>query len=157
MGTMTQTIEVRDLRTGKLAVRVGAFSAAPEYRLFSPRTVAIATLVGTPAAGAALMAVNYVRLGRVGRGVAALMVGLAVTAVAVWIGMVSVRVADWLMAVALVVGMRLTAEGLQGKALERHLREGGRREAVGLALGIGVLFLAGIWGVVVVLARVRGV
>jgi hypothetical protein len=155
MGTMTQTIEVRDLRTGELAVRVGAFSAAPEYRLFSPRAVAIATLVGTPAAGAALMAVNYGRMGRVGRGVSAMMAGLAVTAMAIWIGMVSARVADWLMALALVVGMRLTAEGLQGKALERHLREGGRREPVWLAMGIGVLFLAGIWGMVALLARVQ--
>jgi hypothetical protein len=162
MGAMTQTIEVRELQTeelgtGKLAVRVGAFSAAPEDRLFSPRAVAIATLVGTPAAGSALMVVNYRRMGRVGRGVAVGLAGLAVTATAIWIGMVSARVADWLMALALVVGMRLTAEGLQGKAVERHLREGGRREPVWLALGIGVLFLVGIWGMVVLLAKVQAV
>lgn len=155
MGAMNQTIEVRELRPGELAVRVGAFSAEPEYRLFTARAVAVATLVGTPAAGATLMALNYMRMDRARRGAAVLAAGLVLTAAAIWMGITSARVADWLMALGLVVGMRLAAAGLQGPAMERHLREGGRREPGWLALGIGLLFLAGIWAAVVVLMRVR--
>src|ERR1700744_3445833 len=156
---MAQTIEVRNLRTGELAPRVtvGVFSAAPEYRLFTAQSVAIATLFGTPAAGTALMAANYMRLGKPGRAAGVMASGLAVTTAAIGVGYASARIADSLMALVLIVLMRLTAEGLQGESMERHLRQGGRAASRWIALGIGMLFLAGIWGVVMMLARVQAI
>jgi hypothetical protein len=82
---------------------------------------------------------------------------MAVTTAAIWMGYASARVADSLMALGLVVLMRMTAGGLQGKAVARHRREGGRTASGWLAFGVGLLFLAGIWGVVALLARVQAV
>jgi len=52
---MERVIEVIDLRTGEPAELVEfateAFAAKPEYRIYSLRSVLMATLVGTPAAG----------------------------------------------------------------------------------------------------------
>ena len=51
----------------------------PEYRLFDSAAVGTATFI-CPPAGAILLAINYVRLGKAGRGVLAVVLGLIVVA-----------------------------------------------------------------------------
>ena len=149
---MEYTIEVLDLRTGKLAEPLGfvpgAFSASPEYRLFSSRSVVIATFFGTPAAGALLMALNYWRLGRGGRAWMVLLSGLAVSALAVMAGMWMPRAAAAGLGIGLLIATRIVAMGLQAKPVEQHVAVGGRLASNWMAVAIGLGFLAAIFAVI---------
>lgn len=57
-----------------------ATPSGPEYRLFDPTAVGIAAFICCPLAGAILIAINYGRLGKAGRGVLAVILGLIATA-----------------------------------------------------------------------------
>jgi hypothetical protein len=154
---MEHSIEVIDLRTGKLAEPLGlvpdVFTVRPGYRLFSVGSVLAATLVGTPAAGAALLAVNCWRLERGGRAWVLLIMGLvaeAMTAVAgrwiLWRSF-SWHMGAWVVVAMLelvwLAGMQIVAVGLQAQAVERHVARGGKLERAWVALLVGILFLAG--------------
>src|ERR1700761_6674892 len=52
----------------------------PVYRLFDASSVLIASVLGSPVAGAALMAVNFRRMGKGQKAIAAIALGIAVTA-----------------------------------------------------------------------------
>ena len=52
----------------------------PRVQIFDPQSIALATFLGSPVAGTVLWAVNESRVGRAGRGVVVLVVGLASTA-----------------------------------------------------------------------------
>jgi hypothetical protein len=47
----------------------GTITRGPEYRLFDADAVGLATFVCSPLPGAILLAVNYFRLGKTGKGV----------------------------------------------------------------------------------------
>jgi hypothetical protein len=146
--SMSQTIEVMDLRSGERVRAVpatfstGAFSAAPGYMLFSTQTVVIATLFGTPVAGATLMAVNYRRMGKPGLAAVTVALGLIVTAIAVAIGYSIPRVGFSPIALGLLILTRIVAASVQGKAVARHGREGGRLASGWIGFGVGVAYLA---------------
>jgi hypothetical protein len=115
--------------------------AVPPYRLYDSTAVTIASFLGTPLAGATLMAINCRRLGKLGTAVwpfasAAALIGLA-------IGLGS-RIPSWgttAVSVSLVMAMKSVAEGLQGKAIADHLRRGGQLYSRWLASGIGLIWL----------------
>jgi CO/xanthine dehydrogenase Mo-binding subunit len=52
----------------------------PEYRLFAANAVALAAFIGSPLAGAILIAVNYVRMGKAIKGALSVILGLICTA-----------------------------------------------------------------------------
>lgn len=55
----------------------------PEYRLFGANTVGIVAFLCGPLAGTILMAFNYVRLGKAGKGVLAVILGMISTALTI--------------------------------------------------------------------------
>jgi hypothetical protein len=115
--------------------------AASAYKLFSVQAVAIAALLGAPAAGSVLMAVNYSRLGQKGLAAATWIVGFAVTAVAIFIGYAIPKGGAYPIALGLLILTRMAAASLQGKAVAKHVSEGGKLASGWAAFGLGVAFL----------------
>lgn len=121
---------------------------SPGYTLFDATAVGLATFFGTPVAGGFLMMLNDSRLGRTGRGVLTLIAAIVVTALVVLAGWNVPASGSSVFAIVLIIGMRYAAAGLQGKAVEEHVRRGGRLGSRWAASGIGLLFLAVIFSVV---------
>jgi hypothetical protein len=131
--------------------------SAPAYRLFDPTSVFIAAIFGTTAAGAALMALNYMRSGRKDRTLATLIVGVLVTCLEIAAGylfrwdMIPTSVA-LVIPIAFAVATRQVAQVLQGGVLQEHAQAGGKLASRWAAVGLGLAFLAAIYaGIVAVL------
>ncbi len=122
----------------------------PAYTLFDSRSVALATFLGTPVAGATLMAVNDNRLGRAGRAVTFLLVAIVVTAVVILISWNIPGSASFLIGLVLMMGMAQLAVSTQGNAVKEHVAQGGRLGSRWIAFGVGMAFFAALTGVVVV-------
>jgi tetratricopeptide (TPR) repeat protein len=113
----------------------------PAYELHSPGDVAWATFWGGPLAGALVLAINYVRLGRRRAAAWAAVGGLLATGT-----LVAVRTALPITAcvpgLVALLAMWQTARALQGNAYERHLELGGRKASGWWAFGLGLLSAA---------------
>jgi hypothetical protein len=123
-------------------------AAPPAYTLFDSRAVALATFLGTPVAGACLMAVNDRRLGRAGRAAVFLVAGIAVTAVAILIGWNSPGGVTGGISLILLIGMQRFAARVQGEAVKVHMARGGRLGSNWAAAGVGLAWLIPLFGVV---------
>ena len=109
----------------------------------------------SPLAGAILIAVNYGRLGKAGKGVLAVILGLIVTALNVlikWNWKTSSGSLDRLefdafeilfMACAWICTWQI-AKQAQGKAVKEHVARGGRLGSKSSAFGVGIATLAGL-------------
>jgi hypothetical protein len=132
-----------------------AFSQAiPAYSLFDSTSVGLATFLGTPAAGAALMALNYRRMGRGSKAITALVVGLAATSLALLLGS---RISSGLstgVGIGLLLATISIAKALQGAAVDEHLRQGGKLASRWAASGLGVTGLAVVCGGIFLVAFV---
>ena len=128
-------------------------STTPTYTLFDANAVALATFFGTPAAGASLMALNYRRLGKTGRGIATILIGLLVSAVVVLLAWNLPRSASTPIALVLLIAIQRTSRSLQGAAVKEHLERGGPLGSKWMAFGCGAAVLAAIVAVVFVSAR----
>jgi tetratricopeptide (TPR) repeat protein len=133
----------------------------PGYRLFSAAAVGWTTLLGSIPAGGTLLAINYWRLRRKWAAFAVFLVcfGVIVAAGTMYAilseGDVDhgpaarqpaatfprVPFGPWL-GVLIALGMGGLANGLQGKSLRAHERQGGQMASPWAALGIGVTWLA---------------
>jgi hypothetical protein len=131
-------------------------AATANVPLYSSSAVALATFLGTPAAGTLLMAVNYRRTGRTGSAVTAFSLGLLISAVAVGLGYVAPQNFTVSLGVALLALTRYLAEKLQGRLVAEHLSRGGKMGSRWVAAGIGVAFLCLILGAVVLPVYVHG-
>src|SRR5690349_2588639 len=60
----------------------------PSYRLYDRYAVALATFLGTPAAGGVLLAMNYRRLGRPERALLSVVLAILATALLIAVGLV---------------------------------------------------------------------
>ena len=120
----------------------------PAYTLFDANAVSLATFLGTPVAGASLMALNDRRLGRAGRAVTTLVLAVAVTALVILLGWNIPQGFSAPIAIALVVAMRYIALSLQGAAVKDHLQRGGRLGSKWTAFGVGMAFLIAFFAVV---------
>jgi hypothetical protein len=114
---------------------------APAYKLHDAGSVAVATLLGAPAAGAILMALNYRRLGEKGLAVITLLAGFLVTALLVLLGYVAPNAASTGIGIGLLIAMRLIASKVQGPQIAEHVRRGGKLASKWVAAGVGLLFL----------------
>lgn len=123
-------------------------SNAPGYALFDANAVAAATLLGTPVAGASLMALNYRHLGQGMKAVSTLLMGLVITALAILVGWNLPHAASAPIALVLLIGIRKMAEVTQGSAVKEQLREGGRLGSKWIAFLVGVGFLAVLFAVI---------
>jgi len=114
----------------------------PSYALFNSDSVALATFLGTTLSGSILMAVNYRRLGKGASAAATVLIGLAVTAMALLVGYAIPRSGATIIALALLFGTRAAAKGLQGAAVAQHVSRGGKLGSKWVAAGLGVALLA---------------
>jgi hypothetical protein len=128
-------------------------STTPTYTLFDANAVALATFFGTPVAGASLMALNYRRVGKTGKAIATILIGLAVSAVVVFLAWNIPRSASSPIALILLIAIQRMARSLQGAAVKEHTERGGRLGSKWLAFGGGAALLAAIVAVVFVSAR----
>jgi hypothetical protein len=119
---------------------------SPSYKLFDATSVGYATFFGTPIAGAALMALNYRRLGKGRSAILALLGGLVVTGLVILFAYLIPSSASTAIAIGLVVAMRSVAKALQGPAIEQHLRQVGDLGSGWAASGLGLAVLAIIFG-----------
>ena len=60
--------------------------STPAYTLFDADAVGLATIFGSPVAGSSLMALNYRQLGQTRKAVTTLLLGIAVTGLAILLG-----------------------------------------------------------------------
>jgi hypothetical protein len=128
---------------------IAAVAPPPPYRLYTPGSVGIATFLGSPAAGGALMAMNYARLGR-RQAAVNVMVGTVVATVAliaVGIFLVSGAVGSAI-GTACLIGMIQFAKSLQEKPIAAHLAAGGKTASNWKAIGVGVLGLIAFGGAI---------
>lgn len=126
------------------------YQISPSYRLFDPAAVGLATFFGSPIAGTILMAVNYSRLGKAGKGVLALLLGVLGTAAIVAIGW-NKPVGSGSLGVVLFIVVWQVARAVQGNDVNAHVARGGALASKWLAFGIGiatlVVVVAGIFAV----------
>ena len=127
----------------------------PEYRLFDSGAVGTAAFICCPLAGAILIAVNYGRLGRAGKGVLAVILGLIATALNILIrwnwktssGSLDRLEYDAFEILFLVVTWLCTwkiAKEEQGDAVEEHAARGGQLGSRWTAFGVGIATLTGL-------------
>jgi hypothetical protein len=113
--------------------------AAPEVRLFSVGQVGLATFLGSPAAGAVLMAINYLRTRQTDK--AAWAFGLGALAVVAIVALVFVLPDDIPRApvgIPGLVAIVLLYRHLQGPLFSQHVASGGPQASWWSAAGVGV-------------------
>lgn len=108
--------------------------------LYSPGHVALATFLGTPLAGAAVLALNEERLGRRNAALVTILLGAIGTAVILGIAFVlpdniPASPFNLLQFVTLVI----IARHRQGELVKRHYAAGGKKASAWSALGISLL------------------
>ncbi len=128
----------------------------PGHTLFDSTSVAIATFLGSPLAGTGLMALNYRRMGKKNSAIAAFVIGLAVTGLAIAFANLIPPYLTTAVAIGLVVGTKNAAKTLQGAAVEEHVRKGGEMASRWAAAGLGLALLAILLGGVVLVQRASG-
>jgi len=97
----------------------------PAYRLDDFWSVALAALLGSPLAGAVLIASNYRKLGQAGNGFLALLLGAAASVGLMYMGL-KMTVNPTVATIVLVVCIGLAAKELQGNAISTHVAWGGQ-------------------------------
>jgi len=116
------------------------------YRLFDSGAVGLATFFGSSLAGSLLMAVNYNRLGKAGQGVFTVVLGAIATAALIAVGWNLSGTVTGVLGIAVLVGTMQLAKAVQGNEVKAHVARGGQLASKGLAFGIGVATLAGLFG-----------
>ena len=117
-------------------------SAAPAYSLFDSRAVALATFLGSPLAGCAIMAVNYNRLGNSASAVRAVVAGFVSTGLLLYLSFSTDSGLLHVLPFLLMLLMIWIAKGLQGDDVEQHVRQGGKLASRLWAAGIGLAAMA---------------
>jgi len=118
----------------------------PRYKLYSTKAVGLATFLGAPLAGAAVIAINYRRLGRKRTAWRALALGFVGTGAII---AMALAVPDsWPRSVAYApslvgfLAMLTIADSLQGRDLKEHARRRGDKASLWKAAGIGLASMA---------------
>lgn len=115
--------------------------STPSYKLFDANAVTVATLFGTPAAGSALMALNYQRMGKAGKGVLAVVLGFAITGLVILFAWHLPQSVTAPIALALLFGTQWSARALQGSAVKVHVQHGGQLASKWGAFSLGIACL----------------
>ena len=125
-------------------------------KVYIPNHVALAAFLGTPLAGAWLIAANYTALGRSGDRTRTLVVGFVATLVL--FGFASLLPDGFpgtFLGIAYAIALRELTRHLQGKPIDHVLASGGTKHSGWRAAGVGVVFLVialAVLGAVVVLS-----
>jgi hypothetical protein len=121
---------------------------APAYTLFDSMSVGLATLLGSPIAGALLMGVNYRRLGKGGQAVGAVAIAVVVTVLAVVFGNFIPVTFSTAIGIGLLLATKSLAQVLQGPDVTQHVSVGGKLGSRWTATGNGVAMLAVVLGAI---------
>jgi hypothetical protein len=124
-----------------------ATSRGPEYRLFDAGAVGTAAFFCSSLAGAILIAVNYFRLGKAGKGVLAITLGLIATALYAlikwnWNKSLGSIAFEILFPVFTWICTWQIAKEEQGDAVKEHIARGGQLESIFTAGCVGFATLA---------------
>jgi len=125
-------------------------NAGPSYKLFDSRAVAIATLFGSPVAGAIVMAINYSRLGQKSKATLAVVYGLLATVAGIALGFVLPQGVGSGVGIGLLLAMMNIAKSAQGPAVTEHQQQGGKLASGWAAFFIGLGMMVVIIGIIVV-------
>jgi hypothetical protein len=99
----------------------------------------VATLLGTPAAGGIVLALNYWKWGQKGLAAAAVAAGLVITAVLAWLAWVTpLWVPAAIFLAPQVLGGYFVAKSLQGRRFDAHIAGGGRKASNWIGAGVGL-------------------
>jgi hypothetical protein len=130
----------------------GAITRGNEYRLFDADAVGLAAFICSPVAGTILMAVNYVRLGKTGKGVLAVIFGLIATALTILIkwnwNTTLGSLGSSALGILFFICTWQIAKKVQGKAVEEHTARGGQLGSRWTAFFVGIATLAALVGVI---------
>lgn len=132
-----------------------ATTRGPEYRLYDSGAVGTAAFICCPLGGAILIAVNYRRLGKAGKCVFAVIVGLIATALNILIrwnwntspgtlGRLEYDAIEILVLTCMWFCTWRAAEADQGAAVEEHIGLGGQLDSRYTAAWIGIATLAAV-------------
>ncbi len=151
--------------TANAAVGRSVAATGPAYRLCTPTGVAIASMLGSPLAGAHLIARNFRRLGDARRGrlvfalcafTLVLLLAAGITA-ALTLGFEYDMRISGMLTIALACAMGYLAHRLQGNPVQTHLASGGKLDRLGV-VGVTVLWAAisvgAFFGLIIALDRV---
>jgi hypothetical protein len=116
---------------------------APSYKLANAGHVALATFLGSPLAGALVMANNLRHVGKTGPAIVTVFAGLLGTAALCALGFVLPAGAPGMLLPVVSVGVMFGAARItQSEMLHRHRAAGGREASMWLAGGLGLAGLA---------------
>ena len=128
-----------------------AITREREHRLFDASAVGLVAFFFGPLAGAILIAVNYGRLGKIGKGVLTVIFGVIATTIIILIKLNLER--PWGSLGSLALGILFFictwqfAERAQGKAVEEHTARGGQLGSRGTAVYVGIATSAALFSV----------
>jgi hypothetical protein len=120
----------------------------PAYSLYDDRSVWIATLFGSPAAGSILAGINYRRLGNPAAAAAMVAGGILVTAFLILLGFAVPGESSKVAPIVGLVAVASTIKALQGAQIARHVELGGTLASRWTAFGIGVATLVPLLAVI---------
>ena len=123
--------------------QVGGYPQYPQYtppasRLYDVGAVFLAAFLGSPLAGAVLIASNYRKLGQGGNGILALIVGAAASAGLILMSLKSTQ-SPAIASIVLFVCTGLAARELQGNAIKTHVAWGGQLFSKWRAVGVAIV------------------
>jgi hypothetical protein len=130
-----------------------AITGRPEYQLYDSGAIGAAAFFCCPLAGAILIAVNYRRLGKAGKGVLVVALGLTATALSILIkwnwntssgslGRLGYDAFEILFLICTWICTWKAAKELQGDAIEEHTARGGQLGSRYTAAWVGIATLA---------------
>lgn len=127
-----------------------ALENVPGYRLYDTTAIGIAAFFGAPVAGAALMAINYRRLGQHKNAVTIFLAGLLLTAVVCVVAVVF-NLPQWVtgvIPVTLFVVTYQVGKAAQSPLIAQHIKHGGQLSSRWGAFGLSVVFCVALVGAI---------
>lgn len=135
----------------KTAEQQSFVNQKPNYKLYTVKGVAIATLFGTPLAGGYLMARNYKLLGNKSYAKRAVFYSVLTIIASLLIGMLlPEQTPSVVVSVPVLIAMVQAMKYLQGPSLTVHQQNGGEFASCWKAFGISLLFMVAILALFVV-------
>jgi hypothetical protein len=123
-------------------------------RLYSPQQICLAAFIGSPVAACWCFARNYRQLGNSGSAQKWLIWGgggsfILLVLLCVIPG--AQRLPHYIIPLAYSLALREVAKRIQGDAVAQHISAGGRLASWWLVIGISLLFLIGVFGLLMVI------
>jgi hypothetical protein len=131
--------------------------AVADRKLYSVQQITAGTFLGSPMAGALLLAANFRALGQPRQGRNTVLVGIGATIALLALAfLLPDRFPNYVLPLAYTLGMRAAVNQMLGSALAAHFGAGGGRGSNWRVAGIALACLGGLMAAVLVAAIVAG-